>query len=131
MSRGLGTARIRRRGTLNRVSRGLGKLERAVLDLVPEAPKTTHTAQIALTLFGEQATEAQRRSMRRAVTSLARKGLLEKHLDTRPAWVRDVVASARPGGSGYWKRDRGWKLGESQQNVLSRPRHDGDPAGRS
>jgi hypothetical protein len=97
-------------------------MERAVLDLIPVAPKTTHSAQLAQTLFGEQATEAQRRSMRRAVTSLARKGLLEKRLDTAPVWMRDVIGGAGPGGSDHWKRDRGWKVGHARQNVLSRPR---------
>jgi hypothetical protein len=101
-------------------------MERAVLDLVPQSPRNILASDVARHLFGPEPTQAQLRSMRRAFRSLADKGLVVTRLEPGPTWVRDVFATARPGGSGYRKVDRGGhRLGSAVMNVLSRPIDDG------
>ena len=97
-----------------------------MFDLVPQAPRSIPSREIARRLFGATPTEAQRRSMRRAVRSLAGKGLVIAELRTEPTLVRNVTGYARPGGSGYRKVDRGGhRLGHAMMNTLSRPAADG------
>lgn len=97
-------------------------MERAILVQVPEVPFNIPSSEISLRLFGETASEAQKRSLRRAIQSLAGKGLIVTRLEVQKTWVRDVVATARPGGGGYKKTDRGGRrLGSATMNVLSRP----------
>jgi hypothetical protein len=65
------------------VSRGLGKVERAVLGLVPERRDRyayITSAEIAQRLYGHEPTEGQRRSLRRAIRSLAAKDLIDTEL---------------------------------------------------
>ena len=93
-----------------------------MLELVPQAPNTILSNEVASRLFGAEPTEAQRRSMRRAIRSLADKGLVNTQVKPSPAMFRDVVATAWPDGSHYRKVDRGGhRLGTARMNVLSRP----------
>jgi hypothetical protein len=94
-------------------------MERAVLDYVPSRPHDITSGDIARKLFGKNRTEAQLRSMRRAIASLVRKGLVQSELKVQPTLVRDVVASDTP-GRGYLKFDRGVRLGHAVMHTLTR-----------
>jgi hypothetical protein len=56
------------------LSRGLGRVERAVLAALAEGGRSTRT--LAVQLYGRHPTPAQRAAMHRAVSSLERKGLV-------------------------------------------------------
>lgn len=90
------------------------------MEHVPPARYTIPISELAGHLFGGEPTESQKRSLRRAVRSLAAKGLIRTELKLEPVMVHDVVAGAGPGGSGYWKRDRGHRLGKARMNVIRR-----------
>lgn len=93
-----------------------------MLGLVPEAPMTMPSSEIARRLFGQGPTGAQLRGLRRAIQSLAGKGLVVTKLEEGPVWVRDVTATARPGGGGYRKVDHGgYRLGHAVMHHVSRP----------
>jgi hypothetical protein len=62
------------------MSRGLGRVERAILAAL-EAPDAyglhgRSTRTLAVQLYGRHPTQAQRAAMHRAISSLARKGLV-------------------------------------------------------
>ena len=82
-----------------------------MLGLVPEAPKNMPSSEIARRLFGTEPTDAQLRGLRRAVRSLADKGLVVTKLAEGPLMVRDVVV----GGTAGRPRmvDRGYRLGHA------------------
>lgn len=61
------------------MSRGLGRVERGVLEHRAEHPSAT-TRQTAEHIYGGPATEPQMRAVRRAVARLVEKGLVEKGL---------------------------------------------------
>lgn len=56
------------------MSRGLGRIERAILNALQPAGRIMATAQIARAIYGEQPTTAQTVSLRRSLRSLSEKG---------------------------------------------------------
>jgi hypothetical protein len=61
------------------MSRGLGRVERAILAVLAEAHPGAYgpsTRTLAALLYGQHPTRAQRAAMHRAVSSLQRKGLV-------------------------------------------------------
>jgi hypothetical protein len=73
------------------VSRGLGKLQREVLVIVDADHRHRRTIRsLTRRIHGERFTDAQRRSVARAVATLADRGLVETY--------RSGETSVRPGG---------------------------------
>ena len=61
------------------MSRGLGRVERAILAALAEVHPDSYgrsTPRLAAQLYGKHPTQAQRAAMHRAVSSLDRKGLV-------------------------------------------------------
>ena len=62
------------------MSRGLGRVERAILAALAEVHPDSYgrsTPRLAAQLYGQHPTQAQRTAMHRAVSSLERRGLLK------------------------------------------------------
>lgn len=61
------------------MSRGLGKVEKLVLEAFKDNPSTLlDSITVTIRVHGERATQAQYSATRRALTSLQKKGLLTK-----------------------------------------------------
>ena len=105
------------------MSRGLGRVERAVLAALAQGPSVygyTTTRALATQPYGEHPRKAQRAAMHRAVTSLTRKGLvtIRRTLGRKRCVRLAVPAGAPPCGPG--------RLGGGQQRSTYLP-----PADRS
>jgi hypothetical protein len=99
-------------------------MERAVLDHVPGAPGAVTSTGIAVNIFGPEPAEPQLRSMRRAIASLARKGLIITWTEPAPSAIRGTVAGAyrAPDHSWHrWERDPGLRYGDRLKTVCQRP----------
>jgi hypothetical protein len=75
------------------VSRGLGRMQRAVLAALER--RTLTNLGLALAIFGRQPTEAQMVSLRRAVRSLERNGMVTVDRGSRHQRLRNTVRRAR------------------------------------
>jgi len=98
-------------------------MERAVLQYVPNAPGAIASTGIAANIFGTDPTEPQLRSMRRAITSLTRKGLIVTWIEPVPSPIRGMVAGAyRVPGHRWqrWERDPGLRYGDRLKTVCQR-----------
>lgn len=98
-------------------------MERAVLGYVPNAPGAITSTGIAANIFGTEPTEPQLRSMRRAIASLARKGLIVTWTEQYLSVVRGKVAGAYRAPDQTWRRwerDPGLRYGNRLKTLCQR-----------
>ena len=78
------------------MSRGLGRIERAILDALLPYSKPRSAAEIIRLVAGNEPTLSQRVTIRRAIFALGDKGYLAKSIDAGgAAWVRDKKLGKR------------------------------------
>jgi hypothetical protein len=85
------------------MSRGLGTVQRAVLDVVDANPDGLAADTIALHLYGREPSSAQLESVRRAIRTLCAKGLVDRttRWDSRPRRSLKRLVDLSPCEGGY------------------------------